>query len=249
MSRIPTSRSGGLSIEFVLTAEDLKKLHSVFTSFGDKESVTYEVECADGLTRELDFKKLSEYENPPRKAIRSIKIRARRKDDYGRYATLDFGGSWSWPVHLYLSGPESGVETLNDAIMDILAGMRPWYWRLTRFSFFGALLVFILCSSSLSAVLGIILVYGVGVDNAGPNVTLVPLFSVVFGLGAILVLIAMGLDKFKGRVFPQITFAIGQGVRRHATMELVRWVVVVALFVGTMASLIAGIMLLPFAHA
>jgi hypothetical protein len=241
MSRVPTRRSEGLSVPFVLTGEDLKKLHKALTAFGD--SVTYEVKCADHLTRELDFKKLTEYENPPNKAIRSIKVHARKQNEYDRSATIDIGEGFRSTFDLYLNGPESEVEKLNDAIEDILAGMRPWYWWLTRFSFFITLGIVFALMWAVGVLMTIVLRcrgHTVSTESGGDS------NAFVFGVALAACMIAAALDKSKSWIFPRATFAIGQGKRRHETRETVRWVFVGTLGLGIVASLVAGVLLMPF---
>lgn len=235
MSRIPARRSERLFVPVVLWGEDIKKLHAALTKFGD--SVTYEIECADHLTRELDFKKLIEYENPPSKAIRSLKVHARKKDEFDRYATITIADELFSTVDLSFNGPESEVEKLNDAIGDILAGMRPWYRWLTRFSFFIGLGVFCFLLWCLGLVGEAILRYRGQAGNAKGEMFS---WSTSVAIALLACIIASALDKSKNYVFPRVTFAIGQGDRRYRNRDSVRWVIVFGLLVGILASVIAG---------
>ena len=48
------------------------------------------------------------------------------------------------------------------------------------------------------------------------------------------------LNRISSAVFPKVVFAIGQGERRDATRDTVRWVVVVGLVISIASAVIVG---------
>ena len=76
-----------------------------------------------------------------------------------------------------------------------------------------------------------------GDESSGPTPRGTALVYTVIG-GAIVV--GWGLNRIRERLCPPVTFAMGQGKRRHENFEKIRWGVIVAFTV----SLSAGLLLL-----
>ena len=71
-------------------------------------------------------------------------------------------------------------------------------------------------------------------ESSGPTARSVAIAYTVLG-GAVVV--GWGLNKIRERLFPSITFAMGQGKRRHENLEKIRWGVVVAFVISLLAGL------------
>jgi hypothetical protein len=217
----------------VLTEASLKKLDEEFGRFGDK--VTYRVDCVDELRREFDLKKLLAYDNAPKKAIRAIAIGVDKENDFSRCATMRLRQSpFLAAINLSVSGPESEVEKLNDAIKSILAGMRPWYWWLAKYSILLVVAgLYLALYFLLLAVLLIMRLTGrIGpIKDEGAES-----WGFIFGAWIVVFAVLGALDCIKSKLFPRATFAIGQGLNRYQVLEKIRWTVVIGLSVGLAAN-------------
>jgi hypothetical protein len=220
---------------FVLTQDDLSKLHKVITNYVD--FIEYEIECSDGLARKLtDIKKLYDYENPPDREIKSLTIEARTQD-YSLSMTIEFNNSEYHNVHIYLRGSEKDVTKINRAIEERLIGMRPWYARFATIDFFSSsmtLVTWALVLLTLMGLFGLLMLMdnkpSSDFDSKAFVVTIITLAAIIGG-GWI-------LNHLRCRFFPKAVFAIGQGARRHENKEWIRKTIV-----GTFISLLVTLFL------
>ncbi len=239
MSRVPTTRYSDIPTPFVLTEASVKKINEALSKFGD--TVTYRVDCADELERTFDLKKLLAYENAPKKAIKAVTIEAKREqvDDF-RIATVRLRNEWfRTPVDLSFRGPESEVEKLNGAIESILAGMRPWYWWVARYSLLSIVLILTLTLSFVVMVVALTrrLVVANPPGQAIGTAAGMEIMTYTLAAAELMFVVVFALDWFKGRLFPRAIFAIGQGLTRHIFWEKIRWTVLIGFLVSLAASL------------
>ena len=100
--------------------------------------VQISVDCVDGFSREFNtLKDLSTYENSKSKRIYRIHLSA-RSDDFSKSATIVFRDSFRFEaeVSIDVTGREDVVSRLKEEILDVMAGMRPWYNVIARVDFF-----------------------------------------------------------------------------------------------------------------
>lgn len=233
-----TSKSAFFRQSFVMTEQDLTKLHRALTEFGDDTKI--EIECADGLNRKLStLEELLEFENPPNKAIQKLMLSS-RGGNYERSAVLRFMNSDDSNMWLTMEGPEEAVMTLTSLVEERLASMKPWYSAFAKADFvYIALALLVIVYIAALAVLATGLIGG----QAGVQASTPP-DPRSMAIGYLIVfspfILGIALNYWRKSVFPIGVFEIGQGQKRHADKELLRTLVVV----GFLVSLAAGIVVL-----
>ena len=218
----------------VCEAEDLERLIRLLDS--EVGELPWEIVCADGVTRSgKNVATLLEFDNAPNRKIQRLRIRA---GGYvaERNASVQLGGPLD-VLDATIEGPSEFVDQLRPALESQLSGLRVWYGSLTGVNFFIVsmiLLMLLLVTVFIAEVFGF-----TQSSNEPPEPSRGAQVFVVTLLAGISV-IPWGLNKIRDRLFPCVSFAIGQGKRRHEFLEKVRWGVIVAFGV----SLSAGVVLL-----
>jgi hypothetical protein len=223
---------------FVATSGDLEKLWSLLAMDGGME-VTAKASCADGLVRHFStVDGLSHYENAQRAAIASMEISGRVHEPY-RTAEISLGARYGSPVSVSIRGEENLVLSLRMAISDIVSGMKPWYSRISTFD------LFVVWFSIFVVLFG--LLQTMTPSNAPapglPFPKAVGVMIVGIGLMGLIIALVSGVSSLRKRIFPVVTFAIGQGMARHTHLEQFRWVVIVGFVVGILASIVGTLLL------
>ena len=219
---------------FVCEAEDLERLTRLLEL--EVGEISWEIACADGVTRSGDnVAMLLEFDNAPNRKIQRLRLHA---GGYvaERSASVQLGGSLD-VLHVSIDGPAEVVDQLRPALESQLSGLRVWYGRVADFDFLGASMLFLFLLGG-TLFLAVVLLES---SNESAETSRRPqaiFITVIVGIPVI----AWGLNKIRDRLFPRVTFAIGQGKRRHEHLEKVRWGVIVAFGV----SLSAGLVLLGF---
>ena len=226
--------SDKLKHAFVIRDSELKKLTRLLQDRIGKVHIS--VDCVDGFSREFNtLKDLIAYENSKSKRIHRIRLRA-QSDDFSKSATIAFCDS-SWfkkEVSLDVNGREDVVSRLKEGILDVIAGMRPWYNVIARVNFFIA--VPIECLT-----LYFIAVIAVEFKSVSLIDSPVSHSTSSWNRIAIMPLSVLGaysLELLRGYLFPKIVFVIGQGESRFRLLEKVRWGVIIALLVSIVAGII-----------
>lgn len=225
--------TGEYSSAIIVDGESIGRLWRHVEDFSAGASAT--VSCADGIERK--FQKLDDllaYENSTRAAVKTVEIfGSSRAPD--RSISVTVGRSYGARAALSVRGEEQEVAAARTRVLDSFAGMRAWYspvatvdlWIVwfALFMAFSLIIQFMLPSDApkhpertFSEALQLL------VRSA---LYVAPAFVVIFGV-----------SRLKARYFPMVSMAIGQGARRHATDEQVRWTVIVGLLVGLAGSAI-----------
>ena len=224
-----------LSHAFVVRPDELKKLVELLQKRIGKVDIS--VDCVDKIEREFNtVKELIAYENSKSKRIRRIHLSA-RSDNYSKSATIVFRDSFFMGVSINVNGREDVVSRLKEEILDIIAGMRPWYdvfARLDLFTIIGVGFLILLFIFSIFILFEWIPVAD-SPSSDSKNVKGSAL-SIVFWL--IISLGLWGFYRLRGILFPRAVFTIGQGESRFRILEKVRWGVVIAFFVSFAAGLV-----------
>jgi hypothetical protein len=225
----------------VVTPDDLLKLDSSFRTFGEEPS--YEVECADGLTRRFStVQELINFENPPLKDIRLLRIKSLN-------ATISFENTWA-RVHaqytaynniwIYIEGEEKKVLDLLRDFEDRLAAMKPLYSFLNFLS--PSILITLIW-------LPMVLLYIVPLIQWFQTKEFNLVTSGEYGAGRYLFLILpvlfLVLVLFfynRGRLFPMAAFRIGQGEKRYNDKSFLRTVVLLGFGLNLLAGLVTLIL-------
>ena len=227
-ARWSLSRDDGIVCE----AEDIRRLVTALTA--SVGSVSWEIECADGVSRSgSNIEELLAFDNPPDREIQRLIVRA-RSDDGRAIASVELGGKVA-SVSASIDGPSELVQQFRTALEPQLFGLRAWYTRVARLDFISVVLFFFFVMW-LTVTIGMAL--GILATNDEPGL---PLRGQAVAYTMIAGAIGAGwlLNRLRERIFPVATFEMGQGKRRHELLEKVRWGVVVAFIV----SLVSGLLL------
>lgn len=221
----------------LVEADDLESLCELISSFSEHIRIT--AKCRDNIEREPEnLGELIAYENALAREIIELRIIG-RSDDWERSVRLKLSNSLLESFSLDIEGPEDSVSQLADTLQEKLVGMRPWYASAAKTSMlaFGVSITVFLALASI--IIANILPKTPADSSAAPETWQRNAF--IWGIAFALLfgppILGVVLDRVKARVFPVATFAIGQGLKRHNTGELVRSVVIL----GFVVSLVAGV--------
>ncbi len=230
------TREERLTQAFVLTGTDLKNLHTHLQRW--VTNFSFDIMCHDSLTREFStLDELLRFENPPKKDVKTLRIRAHSDDHQNRVLiTLDRDSSRN--VYIYIEGNEESAVAMNDSIEEALTAVKPWYSQLAGINIYIVLLAIVLVPS---ATVVFLVALGLVKLTAAPSFGLVAsVTSIMKGLALGMMPLVFGfvLHKIQSKVFPMGVFAIGQGAKRYRDKEIVRTIVVVAFFISLVSSII-----------
>lgn len=226
-----------LNHAFVLDSPVSSKIWSLLTS---KVGTVYaSAACEDGLVRRFETpEELHKYENPLNRAIYAISFLA-SSPTRDAWAEVSFNWSYGGRIRVQIDGSEAVVLDVRDRIHDILAGTRPWYWRISRFD-----------ASPIFLLIAFALIWFIGVTSSGKSkAEAISLKEALLGTIALLTLIVFYslvpwcLNKIRRRYFPHAVFAFGQAKARYETDEKVRWGVIVAFVLSLIASIVAAFLI------
>lgn len=224
---------------FVVRTEPLKKVYELLCERIGKTTIT--AECADDVTREFDsFNKLEQYENAKSKRILNLRLRA-TDEDWKKEATIEFTDKWYFGgIQIKVQARDDVVTRLRSELLDIVAGLRPWYHMINRFD------IVTLAGVGLGTASVLLLIWNAtyGPDEVMDKTPRQQAVALLVGVGfvAIYSVLFYMLHRFRKVVFPHGTFAFGQEIHRIETAEKWRW----GLLIAFLASLAAGIVLLWF---
>ena len=230
------SRDARITQPFVLTPEELKKLCDSIERAAKISSIN--AECSDELEREFkSLTELLEYENPPSKAIETLRIYAYSSDTT---VWVRFYKELWHNVSFTVQGPEEKVVPIIESIDSRLSAIRPWYAVLALSDYRGILL------EGFCALILYLAIQRVVLTSAGLAHTPFPsyLFMTLFGIGVFILslLINRLVTKLRKNYFTAGVFAIGQGMTRHQNNETIRTTV----FFGFLINIVAGLAIIIF---
>jgi hypothetical protein len=231
---------------FVAGEEELKKLARLLADrIGSRKLEAY---CADDVRRTFKSPNdLIAYENSRDTQIRRLRISAQSDDDFTKRTEIDLSGSWWRGISLHFHARDDVVSRLRAEVLDIIAGMKPWYAVMLRFNFVPVLIV-----SFFVVALGILAVWILIGDPHEPNLgqwIRGQAFGTLIGYGGMAFLLVFGLllNRFRDTLFPSAVFLIGQGKGRFDLVVRFQWGIVIAFFMSFAAGLV--ILLLQIAIA
>ena len=243
--------SKNLSHAFVVSPDGVKKIVELLQKHIGKVDIS--AGCADDFSREFKtVKDLIAYENSKTKEISSIYLRA-RSDDYSKSITIVFRrSSWlSLGISIDAIGREDVVSRLKEKILDIVAGMRPWYdvvYRLNllcKFLLWG--IFFILGFIRILSYISVLALESkwVPVDEILTILAALPRGRLAI-TSILLLVIALSFNKLREFFFPSAVFMIGQGESRFKYKERFQWVVIIGFVVSLAASFVVPIITIIF---
>jgi len=223
----------------VLMADDIKKLFTTISDFADGAVIA--IGCRDEIARyPKNMDDLLNYENSSQREIHTLRL-AGISNDSSKSARLTVkntlvGDSFD----LEATGPEEDVARLTDKIQEILAGLRPKYGFLAKTNLFYLGIAFAVFIAITVVLLASIIPKTPASASTSPESwqsnAIVTGISLLVALGPII--LGLVLELLKSKVFPLVTFGIGQGKRRHTFREYIRTVIIVGIIVSMVAGLI-----------
>jgi hypothetical protein len=221
---------------FIARPEELRKLVDLLSDrIG---AVVIKATCADDVSREFSsVKELLAYENVKEREIRGVAFKA-ASDDYKKNARVDLSAAKWRGISLDFQGRDDVVTRLRSDILDIVAGMRPWYAVFHRIDFFLAacLLLFTIGIAVTSAVA--MKWVPVGASTAPSTRGTSREEAVFYVLLVLFLAAAFALNRFRDKLFPRGVFLIGQAKGRFKHLEQVQWTVVISFIVSVIAGLV-----------
>lgn len=207
---------------------------------GSNSKLTFEVLCADGST--LFPKTVEEVLSLPNTRNRAIKrLDISRDWDAPTQAMIGFDADRVFePVTYRLSGQDKEILYLSDQIDQAIEAMSQWH---TVLSVAGVGVFIVLGAAYVAALLlAIQSVFDFGRLSVDHNLGIHPWMAAVSAL--ILGLIVPAGYVYRKRLFPPVTFAIGDGRARHERLlAFRRQFGVVGLVLAILASIVAGVIL------
>jgi hypothetical protein len=230
------SKSGREAL--LVEAHDLEAIYAALSSLCADVSIT--LKCRDTIERKTDdIAELLGFENTQSREIRELWFHA-HSSDWKSSAHLKLANSLIETYWLKIEGPEDQVSNVSDSLIEKIGGMKPWYAFLAKASLLGIGASITAFLVSTVFILSKIMPHSGTSEPSSPEtwqqnaLVLALTFSLLLGppiLGFI-------LDRLKAKIFPMVTFAFGQGAKRHHTRELIRTVVVLGFFVSLVAGLV-----------
>jgi hypothetical protein len=232
---VDANYSVSLSHPFVIGEAELKKLARLLKDrIGD---VDIHASCADDISR--SFKSIDDllaFENTKAQAIVRLDLSA-RSTDFSKRASIEFSGSRWRGIALSLSARDDVVTRLRSEILDICAGMRPWYALLHRIDFFSvSFFAYLVLWLSILAAVAFKWVKVRHANETDPAATAYGQL-VVAGVVGLLFATGFALNRFRDTLFPRAVFRIGQGRARFEHLERIQWTVMI----GFVVSFVAGV--------
>lgn len=234
MSLQPSTFESNACRPFVLTDQGLIKLGKLVDDYTHECRVS--VRRRDGVECEYDgVSEVLSLENASRRAIMLIRVQGNHEPD-GKYFSVSLVHlAIEEGVRIRIGGTEDDVVRSRDKVLDLLAGMRPWYgWVPMRTIWTVSFMLMILAVLySITKIPDYVSeTYGIEPTDAFNLISLAVALVVVFVLFC-----AIG---FFGILFNGHVIALGQGLQRHKRLDVLRWIMLGSLPVGIVASVIAN---------
>jgi hypothetical protein len=231
-----SSYSTELPPPFIAGPEELRKLVDLLSErIG---AVGIKATCADDVSREFSsLKELLAYENVKDREIRGLALKASSEDSM-KHIRIDLSRAKWRGISLEIQGRDDVVTRLRADVLDVVAGMRPWYAVLHRVDFFlgAGFLLFVILMVVLSAVA--LKWLPTGASTAPSTRSTSREEAVAYVLLILFFAAAIGLNRFRDKLFPRAAFLIGQAERRFRHLEQIQWAIVISFIVSVVAGLV-----------
>jgi hypothetical protein len=229
------NRTESLTQAYILDSSELEKLCSRLQNWLVKFS--FETTHRDSLKREFaSLEELIQFENPPNKDIKTLRISGYSKDLNTRL-WLKFDKDQFRNIYISIEGDEEPAIAINEIVEERIAAIRPWYAVLAQPAIFFIVATLFLLVWLLFIAWSLLTgrLSREGFTQSFTN-TSVWGWIIPFLLGTVTTQV---IEKARQFVFPMGVFAIGQGAKRHKDKELLRTGVVVAFAISLASSIIA----------
>jgi hypothetical protein len=137
-----------------------------------------------------------------------------------------------------MESDESTVDRLERGIKDRLLAMRPWWGAFAQRSFIGPLALLGLILANFLTLVPDYVARGPSESKTGLGEYL-SLLAVCVGVG---IFLGWTLTLTRDVLFPEGTFCIGQGTKRHSVREGLRSFIVGTVFLGSILAIGSGLL-------
>ncbi len=222
---------------FVVDDKDIKKIWELTAEHCPIQEA--KIYCSDDISRICtNSAEITSYENPKRSKILAIELIGTSENNDTSIEII-LNERRSRTLSLSIRGEENIISKLRTEIMDYFEGLKPWYSRLATFDhFFFWMPFFVIIAFIISAKVPKETTNNIEITTKQSIIIGFTAFALLACVIAIAIVAIMGSKKLARFVFPVGTFSIGQGLKRHAFAEQVRWSVIVAMVVSFIISLI-----------
>ncbi len=216
----------------IVDTDSLTRLWSHVEEYTGQVEAT--ARCSDDIVRKFDsISSLLSFENSDRTKIKWLEIEGRSREKE-RTIGITIGRQYSAPASLVVRGEELDVSTMRTKVSDTIYGMKAWYSHVAKVDLF-------MVWGAIALVLVLLLQLMASTEPtprpsrsfAEALKLLVQVIGIFSGIGLAIFLTA----RLRTRFFPLVSFATGQGVKRHQIDEQVRWTVLVGFVVGLAGSI------------
>jgi hypothetical protein len=174
------------------------------------------------------------YENPLSARVTTIEIHGRTREPE-QSITITMGRSYGAQSTLSIRGEEQEVSALQTRVMNTFSGMRAWYSPVARVDLFW---MWLACFMTVALVAGLMAPSKPASYRGLTLLEALHALGIAFFWVLLIGVLIVFTAKMRARFFPRISFAFGQGVRRHQFNEQVRWTVIIGLIVGVAGSFV-----------
>lgn len=238
------SKTRSFKIAYLLNQSGCQKIINILKEVSTDLNV--EIECSDGsLIQYSSTEELFNFTNSSSKQIQSLLITTpwgKESHISVRFQSLTYQA----PIYYEISGDDKNVFYLSEKLDECIFTFRLWYTPFAFLDFvivlFGGILLFIytlliwsifyLSSSNLSEV--------VGGGETKEDLLIKNIIWLSFGT---LVLISIGINFFRNKLFPFANFLIGEGINKFKKLEFWRRTIGVGFLLSIIASTIASLII------
>ena len=201
--------------------------------------VSWTAQCADHTERSgTGIHELLDFDNVASRKIEDLNITAHNyshpRDEHFSVG-ISIHGSYDpagrGVLRADVDGPTEFVDRNRRELEHWLRGLRAWYWPATRVNILTVMIAVFVITITYGVVFDTAQFFGLIEGTTTPN-TPAPLGVLIAAVGIFLAFV-WGVIKIRERIFPNATFAIGQGTERYERLEYVRRFVSGAAALGT----------------
>ncbi|WP_281755865.1 hypothetical protein [Thermodesulfovibrio yellowstonii] len=214
------------------------------------QELNVSIDCSDGSSIEFSSPdELFEFVNSDARYIKSLRLSTQWDKDLHIYIRFS-SKKYSTPIEYEITGNEKSVSYYSGKLDECISTFRLWYTPLAFFDFTDMLMKVFLCVL-------LIVLFSLSIwwvfhfedpklsQPVTEKLTVRDYFYQITGIVVIWIflIIGIGVNFFRDRLFPFANFLIGDGVRRFNRLEFWRRTIGISFFISLFASILAGLIL------
>lgn len=237
-----------LTVKHAIFVEEDDLVHLVSFVTQRFPCVTLKADCGDGAVLQPgSLEELTAYENPEHRRVESIQISAFEKPNSGSHIHITLGGngtleSRSCSARLYLEDHELATS-IEREIVSRFSSMRPWYSALARLQFeylVPALPFAYILATSAGVLAAKMAGYDAGAESTSADVSGNEATALMIAVLGVLIVVGKLLDRFRGFLFPAVSFNIGRERATNKLRQSARSTLFVSIGVGIVVNVISS---------